>query len=73
MLECCSLGEKGSADNLSEFEVIVEAARDKILKKKKIKCSDKILGNHYYHKNSERTHIWNSSTTNGVNSYSAGQ
>lgn len=35
MLECCSVGEKGSTDNLSEFEVIVEAARDKILKKKK--------------------------------------
>ena len=38
MLECCSLREEGSADNLSEFEVIVEAATDKILRKK-----DKIL------------------------------
>lgn len=35
MLECSSLAEEGSADNLSEFEVIVEAATDKILRKKR--------------------------------------
>jgi len=34
IIECYSLEEKGSADNLSEFEVIVEAATDKILRKK---------------------------------------
>lgn len=35
MLNCSPLGGEGSVDNLSEFEVIVEAAIDKILKKKK--------------------------------------
>lgn len=49
-LECCSSREAGSADNLSEFEVIVEAATDN--KKKKLKCSDNIIGNHHCHKNS---------------------
>lgn len=34
MVECYCLGEEDLADNLSEFEVIVEAATDKILRKK---------------------------------------
>lgn len=52
----------GLAENLSEFEVTVEAATNKILRNK-IKYWDKILRNHRNCKNSEITYAWNSWNT----------
>lgn len=57
MLKCSPLGQQSSVDNVSEFEVIVKAATDKIYFLKKIKWSDRIHRNQHYHKNSKRVQV----------------